>query len=62
MTRTVANDKSKIRSSIGSELRIGEEASAFKMEPSLVNTGPVEHDFDEEEKSKVMDEVIESTE
>ena len=52
MTRTVEQGKSKIRSSIGSDIRIGEEASAFKMEPSLVNTGPVNHEFDEEEKSR----------
>ena len=52
LTRTAEKDKSKIRSSIDSDIRIGEEASGFKMEPSVVNTGPVNREFDEEEKSK----------
>ena len=60
LTRTVEQGRSKIRSSIGSDIRIGEEASGFKMEPSIVNTGPVNTMFDEEEKSR--QEVEESTE
>ena len=52
MTRTVEQGKSKTRSSIGSDIRIGEEASAFKMEPSLVNTGPGNYEFNDEEKSR----------
>ena len=60
MTRTVEQGKSKTRSSIGSDIRIGEEASAFKMEPSIVNKGPGNYEFNDEEKSR--QEVEESTE